>query len=90
VQINFPGAEGASGVETSELRKFAYEIGVGPTEPDYGECTNDAERQKAKRKWQDQRKADFDRGLEHLVTIRRLRQEQGFVWEPRANKGAAR
>lgn len=86
--INFPGADGAKGVEVAPLRAAAYDLGVGPTEPDYSEAETDADRAKAKRKWQDQRKADFDRGLDHLRSIRRLRTEVGFAWEPMNKAGA--
>lgn len=88
VKVEAPGApSGASGVLVSELRQEAYRVGVGPSEPDYRECGTEAERTKMRRKWQDQRKTDFDRGLEHLTAIKRLRVEglpggDRLAWEP--------
>ena len=86
LQISAPGAEGALGVDVSELRKEAYGLGVGPTDPDYSECVGEADKAKAKRKWHDQRKADFDRGLAHLTGTKRLRTERiggvMLAWEP--------
>lgn len=92
VKVEAPGAQsGAMGVLVSELRREAYGVGVGPSEPDYSEGETEAERAKAKRKWQDQRKADFDRGLEYLTGLKRLRVEgipggDRLAWEP--NKGS--
>ncbi len=86
LQISAPGAEGALGVEVADLRNEAYGLGVGPTDPDYSECVGEADKAKAKRKWQDQRKADFDRGLAHLTATKRLRTEViggvRLAWEP--------
>lgn len=86
VLVDALGADGAKGVEVSDLRAEAYKIGVGPSEPDFSECETDDDRSKAKRKWQDQRKADFDRGLEYLTGSRRLRTEDvkgvRLAWEP--------
>lgn len=74
------GAQGAKGVSVADLRAEAYIIGVGPSEPDYGECPDDASRKVCKRKWQDQRKTDFDRGRDYLVGTHRMRIEGGMIW----------
>lgn len=80
VQIAAAGAQGARGVSIADLRAEAYEIGVGPSAPDYGECSDEASRKACKRKWQDQRKSDFDRGRDHLVSTHRMRVEAGMIW----------
>ncbi len=43
--------------------------------------TDEAERGRLRRRWQDQHKADFKRGFEHLLNTRKLRTENGFAWE---------
>ncbi|WP_421933039.1 AAA family ATPase [Phenylobacterium sp.] len=80
IPMTAAGAEGAKGVCVADLRVDAYSIGVGPSEPDYGEYPDDASRKACKRKWQDQRKADFDRGRDHLVSTHRMRVEGGMIW----------
>lgn len=88
VRVEAPGApKDATGVLLEELRAEAYAVGLGPSEPNYDECETDTDRKRVKRKWQDQRKADFDRGLEHLTANKRLRVEAipggggRLVWE---------
>lgn len=83
VRISAPGANGEKGVRLPQLRSEAYLIGLGPSEPDMAEYGTDEERSKARRKWQDQRKADFDRGLDFLCRGGRMRKEDGWVWEPK-------
>lgn len=82
VDVYAPGAVGAKGVEVSRLRQKSYTIGVGPTEPDPVEDGDAEEERRLKRKWQGQRKADFDRGLQHELKTRRLRKHGDVVWEP--------
>lgn len=89
VIINAPGAEAVTGVKLDDLRQMAYRIGVGGGEADIPAEADDAERTRLKRKWQDQRKADFTRGLERLLAERKLRIEGGFVWEPRSKERAS-
>jgi hypothetical protein len=79
-----PGAIGRKGVRISELRDLAFKIGVGPTEPDYAEFATEAERKKARQRWQDTRRKTFDRALDHLKAERALRVENDLAWEPRA------
>jgi hypothetical protein len=85
--INTIGAEGLKGVDLSRLRTMAYQIGVGPSEPEPSDDPTEAAR--LKRKWQDQRKADFDRGLDFLRTAKKLRTESGYAWEPASKRDAA-
>lgn len=86
--INAQGAEGVTGVNVDDLRTMAYRIGVGGGEAEIPADADDAERARLKRKWQDQRKADFKRGFEHLLALKRLRTEAGYAWELR-NKGGS-
>jgi hypothetical protein len=86
IAVQAPGAFGAKGVEIQRLRDRAYRIGVGPTEPSVSADGEPAEDKRLKRKWQDQRKADFDRGLAHLLSIRALRRDGDLVWEPSTKK----
>lgn len=81
VDVYAPGADRAKGVEVSRLRQKAYTIGVGPTEPDPAVDGDLEEERRLKRKWQGQRKADFDRGLQHELKTKRLRKHGNVVWE---------
>ncbi|WP_394761953.1 AAA family ATPase [Phenylobacterium sp.] len=80
VPISAAGANGAKGVSVSDLRAEAYLMGLGPSEPDYGECPDSASFKACKRRWQDQRKSDFDRGRDHLVGTRQMRIEGVMIW----------
>jgi hypothetical protein len=84
VWINAPGAEGVKGVKLEDVRAMAYRIGVGGGDVELPADANEAEQARLRRKWQDQRKADFKRGLDHILAAKRLRVEAGFVWEPGA------
>jgi hypothetical protein len=81
VRISAPGAEGVVGVLMDDLRALAYRIGVGGGEAEIPPDADEAEAARLRRKWQDQRKADFKRGLDHLLATKRLRTEAGYVWE---------
>lgn len=79
--IHAPGAEGVRGVSLDDLRSLSYEIGVGPADAEIPADADEAERRRLTRKWHDQRKADFKRGLDYLLTSQKLRAERGCVWE---------
>lgn len=85
--VHAAGAEGVPGVKIDDLRAMAYMIGVGPTDPEVPADASEAERQRLTRKWHDQRKADFKRGLDFLLHSQQLRTERGFIWEPGAKRG---
>ena len=70
---------GHSGVDAGELRAMTYQIGLGGPPPDVPPDTPDRERKAQERKWDDQRRTDFKRGLKHLVEDKTLRQEGDLV-----------
>jgi hypothetical protein len=85
--IHAPGANGVKGVKIDDLRAMAYQIGVGPADPEVPADADDAEKRRLTRKWHDQRKTDFKRGLDFLLQNQTLRTERGFLWEPGAKGG---
>lgn len=85
--IHLEGAEGVKAVKVEDLRTLAYEIGVGPTDAEVPLDADDSERRRLTRKWHDQRKADFKRGLDFLLASQTLRTERGFVWDFNAKRG---
>jgi len=88
--VSAPGAPaGVSGVSLSDLRALAYKIGVGGGDAEIPPDAPPEERKRLEAKWHDQRKKDFKRGLEHLLTSRKLRQEGDLVWLYDAKPGAA-
>lgn len=81
VTVHAVGAIGVTGARVDDVRRLAYEIGVGPPDADLPSDADDTERRRLTRKWQDQRKADFTRGLQHLLAAKTLRMEGGYVWD---------
>lgn len=70
---------GQSGVDAGELRAMTYQIGLGGPPPDVPPGTPDRERKAQERKWDDQRRIDFKRGLRHLIEDKTLRQEGELI-----------
>ena len=70
---------GHSGVDAGELRAMTYQIGLGGPPPDVPPGTPDRERKAQERKWDDQRRIDFKRGLKHLIEDKTLRQEGELI-----------
>jgi AAA domain-containing protein len=87
VPVNAVGAIGLKGVEVQNLRAQAFTNGLGPSEPDIPVDASPDEAKRARRSWQDKRKVDFDRGLQHELANGRLRQHERVVWETFAKKG---
>jgi hypothetical protein len=87
VPVHAIGAIGLQGVEVRHLREEAYRIGLGPSEPDIPPGADAEEQRRARRSWQDKRKVDFDRGLQHELASGRLRQHGNVVWETFAKRG---
>ncbi len=87
--VNAPGAPaGVYGVELNDLRAMAYKIGVGGGDAEIPADASPDERKRLETKWHDQRKKDFKRALEQLLTSRKLRQEGTLVWLFDAKPGA--
>jgi hypothetical protein len=80
------GANGAKGVKEAELREMAYKIGVGPVSPEIPDGADSKERAKLLAAWRKQRGADYARGRDVLLSERKLRAEDGIVWEIDAKK----
>jgi hypothetical protein len=59
---------------------MAFQIGVGGPSPDAPPDASEDERGKLERKWSDQRRKDFKRGLDHLLEDKTLRQEGELIW----------
>jgi hypothetical protein len=79
--IRAPGAPpGQQGVSAHDLRAMAFQIGVGGPPPDAPPDASEDERGKLERKWSDQRRKDFARGLAHLLEDKTLRQEGDLIW----------
>jgi hypothetical protein len=79
--IRAPGAPpGQQGVNAHDLRTMAFQIGVGGPSPDAPPDASEDERGKLERKWSDQRRKDFKRGLDHLLEDKTLRQEGELIW----------
>ena len=79
--IRAPGAPpGQQGVSAHDLRPMAFQIGVGGPSPDAPPDASEDERGKLERKWSDQRRKDFKRGLDHLLEDKTLRQEGELIW----------
>ena len=79
--IRAPGAPpGQQGVSAHDLRTMAFQIGVGGPSPDAPPDASEDERGKLERKWSDQRRKDFARGLAHLLEDKTLRQEGDLIW----------
>ena len=79
--IRAPGAPpGQQGVSAHDLRTMSFQIGVGGPPPDVPPDASEDERGKLERKWSDQRRKDFARGLAHLLEDKTLRQEGELVW----------
>lgn len=79
--IRAPGAPpGQQGVSAHDLRAMAFQIGVGGPPPDAPPDASEDERCKLERKWSDQRRKDFARGLAHLLEDKTLRQEGDLIW----------
>lgn len=79
--VHAPGANGAKGIRVEDLREAAYRIGVGPHAPEIPADADEVERRRLKRSWGRQRSADFRRGFDHLLGMRKLRVEGDLVWE---------
>ena len=79
--VKAPGAPpGQSGVSVHDLRQTAFLIGVGGPPPDAPSDASEDERGRLERKWSDQRRKDFQRGLAHLLEDKTLRQEGDLIW----------
>lgn len=79
--IRAPGAPPEQqGVSAHDLRTMAFQIGVGGPSPDAPPDASEDERGKLGRKWSDQRRKDFKRGLDHLLEDKTLRQEGELIW----------
>jgi hypothetical protein len=84
IPVNVEGATGLKGAKVADVRTKAYEIGLGGSEPDYP--ADPAEAKRARTKWLDQRKKDFDRGCERALATDLLRQHGDLIWETYAKK----
>jgi hypothetical protein len=90
VRAYAPGAGGVSAVREADLRNLAYSIGVGGGEVEIPQDATPAEANTLRKKWQDQRRKDFGRALQHLCGIGDLRLENGLVWDPETKTEGAR
>jgi hypothetical protein len=86
IPIAFEGAYRAKdggepkGVRVADLQAEAFRIGLGPSEPTPDDALDEAARRAGRRRWTDQRRKDFDRGRDHLISARKLREEDGMIW----------
>ena len=85
------GASGAHGVELHRLREWAVDhLQFGGLPPVREADTSEGDHAKILRTWRSTRNQAFNRAVERLEGAKRLRIENGWVWEPHAKPGAGR
>jgi hypothetical protein len=84
-RIMAPGADGAYGVHLPDLRAAAFNMGLGPVEPDYAGL-DDKARGRARKAWQDHRAKAFNRACDQLRAGGGWRIENEWIWELRRNE----